>query len=122
MTGSLTWFLFDHGLVWRWCGAVVQRLRGRGVDPDRHGIERISADLCRLHRIMLTTPQHTAVRHNALILAYDDVLRQACEALGVDQHLAEVAGMHRELERLRVEGALENAGLVIRYPTTTGRT
>ncbi|HCT75560.1 MAG TPA: hypothetical protein DGT23_02995 [Micromonosporaceae bacterium] len=42
---------------------------------------------------------------------YDEALAAACRCLGVTEHLAEVDGIDLEIERLRVEGALTDAGL-----------
>jgi hypothetical protein len=42
---------------------------------------------------------------------YDQALSAACRCLGIDEHLAEVGGLDLEIERLRVEGALTDAGL-----------
>ena len=46
------------------------------------------------------------VWHSAVIEAYDDRLRAACRALGIPEHLAELTGVDREIERVRVEGVL----------------
>jgi len=44
---------------------------------------------------------------------YDDALIAACLCLGVEHHLDELTGLDREIERLRVEGALIDAGLTL---------
>ena len=44
---------------------------------------------------------------------YDDALIAACLCLGVAHHLGELTGLDREIERLRVEGALIDAGLTL---------
>jgi hypothetical protein len=44
---------------------------------------------------------------------YDDALIAACLCLGVSHHLHELTGLDREIERLRVEGALIEAGLTL---------
>lgn len=44
---------------------------------------------------------------------YDDALIAACLCLGVPHHLDELTGLDREIERLRVEGALIDAGLTL---------
>ncbi|GHJ50465.1 hypothetical protein Cs7R123_78070 [Catellatospora sp. TT07R-123] len=48
--------------------------------------------------------------------AYDQALRDACLCLGIDEHLAEVAGLDLQIERVRVEGALISAGVVLSEP------
>ncbi|MFI5913648.1 hypothetical protein [Dactylosporangium sp. NPDC051541] len=46
--------------------------------------------------------------------AYDEGLHVACAELKVEEHLDELTGIDLEVERLRVEGELERAGLVLR--------
>jgi hypothetical protein len=46
--------------------------------------------------------------------AYDEGLRVASRQLGVEEHLDELTGIDLELERVRLEGELERAGLVLR--------
>ncbi len=50
----------------------------------------------------------------AVLRAYDDRLCLACECLGVAENLRPLDGMDREIERVRVEGALQAAGLELR--------
>ena len=58
----------------------------------------------------------TLVRWKALWAAYDGVLIEAAEMLEVTHELPEqpVAGVARDVERLRVLAALEGAGMVVR--------
>ncbi|GIF99582.1 hypothetical protein Cci01nite_46760 [Catellatospora citrea] len=44
---------------------------------------------------------------------YDQALRDACQCLGIDEHLTEVDGLDLQIERVRVEGALIAAGVVL---------
>jgi hypothetical protein len=79
-------------------------------------IERIAADLRRLsiarQQIGHGTP---AIRRRGVQLAYEAKLEAACRALGVPHALDELAdGMDREIEKMRIEAALENAGLRFR--------
>jgi hypothetical protein len=113
---SWTWFLLDHGWVPNRIEAVVHRLRRHPDVPDRARIERLAADLRRLADSLLDPAPCSAIRRGAVVQAYDQTLREACAALGVREHLEEVTGLDRELERLIVEGHLEGAGLVIRRP------
>ena len=53
--------------------------------------------------------------------AYDDRLGVACGQLGIEQHLGELTGMDLDLERIRVEGLLEAAGLAFRDDSTQTR-
>jgi hypothetical protein len=44
---------------------------------------------------------------------YDQALRDACQCLGIAEHLTEVDGLDLQIERVRVEGALIGAGVVL---------
>lgn len=108
----LTWLLLHPG----WAApveSVMRRFSGRKIAPDRPSIQRISADLRRLHTRML---DRTSAFHRAAVhAAYDQTLRYACAALDVGHHLDDgLTGLDRELERLIVEDALQRAGLTIR--------
>lgn len=74
-------------------------------------IERITADLHRLHRQRSGVARQSLVWASAVREAYDEQLRQACRALNVPEYLAELHGFDRDIERIRVEGALQEAGL-----------
>lgn len=116
-----TWFLLDHGWVPSRIGAVVHKLRRHRKlssrdAPSRARIERLAADLRRLSDSLLDPAPCSAIRHGAVLMAYDQTLCAACVALGIRQYLQELDGLDRELERLVVEGRLETAGLVIRRP------
>ncbi|WUI10555.1 hypothetical protein OHQ87_21880 [Micromonospora sp. NBC_00421] len=78
--------------------------------PDRRPLELLAADLRRLGRHRLAAGGRSVV-HRSVIEAYDDRLRAACRALGIVEHLAELTGVDREIERVRVEGLLASAGL-----------
>jgi hypothetical protein len=83
------------------------------VDPP---IERVAASLRRLDREAHGLPPGTPqARRRALQLAYDDLLATACRALSIRHELGELPpGWDLEIERLRVETCLEQAGLQIR--------
>jgi hypothetical protein len=81
----------------------------------RPGIEQIAADLRRLHRQRSSGPTtESSAWLTAVQRAYDDRLCLACSSLGVDHHLRDLDGLDREIERVRVEGELEAAGLALR--------
>ncbi|PXY31637.1 hypothetical protein [Prauserella muralis] len=89
--------------------------RRRPPAPPGAPVERIAADLRRVHRSLTTlAPDAPVVRRRATCEAYDALLAQACRAVGVEQRLGAVAGVDREIERLRLEEELRAAGLVIR--------
>ncbi|MFG2053917.1 hypothetical protein ACGFI9_07765 [Micromonospora sp. NPDC048930] len=83
---------------------------------DRDGrrpLEQLATDLRRLGGHRLAAADRSVVWHGAVIDAYDERLRAACQALGIVEHLAEVDGVDREIERVRVEGLLHAAGLTL---------
>jgi hypothetical protein len=82
------------------------------VDPP---IERVAADLRRLSRQRIDIANRSQVWHAAVQRAYDDRLTVACRELGVEEHMAELAGVDLEIERVRVEGALQRAGMPVGY-------
>ncbi|MER5458866.1 hypothetical protein ABT008_29275 [Micromonospora sp. NPDC002389] len=83
---------------------------------DRRPLEEIAADLRCLRRERVGGVGAAVVWHSSVLDAYDDRLRLACRALGVTEHLAELTGVDRQIERVRVEGELDAAGL--RLPAT----
>lgn len=92
---------------------VYLRKRRRGPEPDCPPIERLAADLRRVHRTLADFPPGTpAVRRRAARQAYDALLTQACAAVEIQHRLDALAeGLDREVERLRVEEALREAGV-----------
>ena len=89
-----------------------QRIHGGwvGVPP----IEQVALDLRRLNRLRESVARRSRVWFVAVSEAYDDGLRIACAQLGVDEYLGELSGVDLEVERVRVEGELQAAGLVLR--------
>lgn len=81
--------------------------------PPRVPLEKITSDLCRLSTALRDVPPEASkARKHGLLLAYDDVLGKAALALDVPSALAELPlGMDRDLERMRVEAGLRDAGL-----------
>ncbi|MEH0937865.1 hypothetical protein [Micromonospora psammae] len=88
---------------------------------DRQPLELIAADLRRLGGHRLAAGGRSVVWHASVIEAYDDKLRAACRALGATEHLAELEGVDREIERVRVEGVLAAAGLTLPAARAGGR-
>jgi hypothetical protein len=82
--------------------------------PSCPPIQQVAADLRRLSRQRIGIATRSPVWFTAVQRAYDDRLRVACEQLGIEQHLSEVTGIDLDLERVRVEGLLEAAGLALR--------
>jgi hypothetical protein len=103
----LLWTLSRLGREWS--------RRRRQPEPSGLPIERLSADLRRVHRSLTElAPDAPALRRKATSQAYDALLAQACAAVRVEHRLDTVPeGLEREIERLRVEEALREAGLGI---------
>ncbi|MFC4005288.1 hypothetical protein ACFS2C_26200 [Prauserella oleivorans] len=94
---------------------VDKYARRREPPPPVPPVERLAADLRRVHRSLVAlAPDAPVVRRRATIEAYDTLLAQACQAVRVPHQLDTVDGIEREIERLRVEEALRGAGLAIR--------
>jgi hypothetical protein len=83
-------------------------------------IEQITYDLHRLDRQRRTGPTKeserwmSAVRH-----AYDVRLSLACQVVDVSEHLLSLAGVERDVERVRIEVELRDAGYDIPRPVET---
>ncbi|MDN5930497.1 MAG: hypothetical protein L0I24_05465 [Pseudonocardia sp.] len=94
--------------------AVVERRR---APPQAPSLEQVVADLRRLRREIRGAPQRTRVRQVALVSAYDDVLLQVCDVVGVDEPpLATATGGDRAFARLLTEAAVEQAGISLDPP------
>lgn len=83
---------------------------------EHPAIERIAADLRRLGDQRLSVTGRSRVWQNAVREAYDDRLRLASRCLGVAEHLNDLDGVDLEIERVRVEGELQAAGLILASP------
>jgi hypothetical protein len=107
----LFWVLLRVPRVVDAMGAYLRRRKGPA--PTSPPIERLAADLRRVHRTLADFPPGTPnVRRRATREAYDALLTQACAAVDVQHRLDTLPdGMDRELERLRVEDALRAAGV-----------
>src|SRR5262245_41430850 len=91
------------------------------AEPSCPPLEQVAADLRRLSRQRLGIATRSPVWFTAVQRAYDDRLRVACGQLGVEEHLGELSGLDLDLERVRVEGVLEAAGLALRDPSPQSR-
>jgi hypothetical protein len=80
-------------------------------------LERIAAEIHRLTRARRTCESGTP-RFIAATRAYDRRLEYACRALEIDEHLSALDGVDQDLERLRVEGLLLEAGFVLDTDST----
>jgi hypothetical protein len=99
--------------------ARVRARKVRRLEPLGPPIEAIAASLRRLRGWLEIYDDPTpipgkATKVAAATIAYDRVLGDACRALEITESLCDTVGVDREAERLRVEMALEDAGLVLR--------
>jgi hypothetical protein len=103
----------------KWIAAAGEarrrRLRrlGKLIAPAGPPLERLAADLRRL-RTQRSDPRRSRVQREGARLAYEDVIRQAATALDIAHDLDGTSGRFgREVELLRIEQALLDAGLVL---------
>lgn len=91
---------------------LVDRFLPTPPSPAGPAIQRIARDAHRLRAQLVPAPGTPMTRRVAVQRAYDDLLSDACRALGVEDTLAGLpAGTDRDAERLRVEHELGEAGL-----------
>jgi hypothetical protein len=81
--------------------------------PDPLPIEKLAADIRRLRRQRGGIAQRSPVWRAAVDDAYDDRLLLTCKRLEITAHLTGLTGVDREIERVRLEGELEAAGLTL---------
>jgi hypothetical protein len=82
--------------------------------PARRPLQAVAADVRRLTAAVAAVPAGAPVaRRRGLLAAYDDVLVEAADQLEVPHALRIVPPGAQELERIRLLGALEAAGLVV---------
>ena len=113
---AVLWPLLNLGTCHRgllWLGRRSRVLPPAAPQPTGPPIERIVRDLRRIAPQARHVPTGTPMaKHTALWAAYDEVLVDACYALGVSTALTSTPeGLERESERLRTEYALERAGV-----------
>ncbi len=97
----------DPGLLHR----LLHRHPEPNVKPAGPPFEELVADLRRLARQRIEVAHRSPIWYNAVHRAYDDRLSLACRELEIPEELHELEGFDLEVERLRVEGQLEAAGL-----------
>jgi len=109
--------LVNAGKLTFWASDRLREMHARRhPQPPGRPVQKIAADLRRLSTLARDPAPISAARRLGVQRAYDDTLAEACRALGLEQRLAELDGLDRDLERLRLEGALEASGLVLRGP------
>jgi hypothetical protein len=92
---------------------IVRRVLPSPEPPAGPPIERIAWDARRLRaELLVPNPGAPMARRIGVQRAYDDLLADACRALGVSDTLAGLPpGVERDAERLHVEHELDAAGL-----------
>lgn len=103
--------LYRRDLV-RWYRRLADRVSPPPETAAGRPIERIARDVRRLHaEVLALAPGTPMARRRGLVQAYDDLLSEACRALGVPETLTDLPLQTRDGERIRVEQALDRAGL-----------
>jgi hypothetical protein len=101
----------------RWAGRRLARRAGlkepEVARPAGPPIEQIAADLRRLGKQRIGVAAHSPIWFAAVQRAYDDRLSMACLELEIPQHLGELTGLDQEIERVRIEGELTAAGILL---------
>jgi hypothetical protein len=94
-------------------GRRVRLLRAPDTPPDGPPLEELAADLRRLRpEVRSPRPGVAMARQRGVVAAYDGILISTAVALDVPTTLGELhGGLDLEAERLRLEHALELAGL-----------
>ena len=94
-------------------GRRMHLLKPPEEPPTGRPLEKLAADLRRLRpEVRSPRPGIAMARQRGIVAAYDGLLVEASAALDVPTTLAELPqGIDHEAERLRVEHALERAGL-----------
>lgn len=102
--------LYEHTVV---LGRRLHLIPPQAVPPAGPPLEKLAADLRRLRaEVRHPRPGITMARQRGVVSAYDGVLVSTARALGVPTTLADLPdGLDHEAERLRLEFALEDAGL-----------
>lgn len=104
-----------------WCALrapeIYRFLRRKFAKPQAQGppIERLAADLRRVHRLLVDCePGTPAARRLGTRQAYDELLQQACRRIEVPHRLEGLPeGIDRDIERLRIEQTLRDRGLAV---------
>jgi hypothetical protein len=81
-------------------------------EPVGPPVEKIATDLRRIGAAREEV-QLASLGYTILTTQYDKQLAFACRALGVEHRLGALCGFDLDMERLRVETALAEAGLVL---------
>jgi hypothetical protein len=100
-----------------WVDELLDRRAERLQAMRPHGppLEKLAADLRRLRAEIVEHKPTSNVRHIGLLKAYDDVLVAVCDRLEIPTGLSGLPiGRDRDVERLRTESAVQEAGVPLR--------
>ena len=112
-------------LIWLGCrvAKLVEAIRDRRAQrrssrlAQGESLQRLAADLRRLRAELVGGGPTNNIRHTALLIAYDSVLVDTCARLEIPTELAATPdGPERNLERLRAEAAIQEAGVSLHVP------
>jgi len=81
-------------------------------EPVGPPLEKIATDLRRIGSARRETSLGS-LGYTILTTQYDKQLANGCRALGLDHRIYDLSGFDLDMERLRVEGALSDTGLVL---------
>jgi heme exporter protein D len=81
-------------------------------EPVGPPLEKIATDLRRIASARRETSLGS-LGYTILTTQYDKQLANGCRALGIDHQIYDLCGFDLDMERLRVEGALSEAGMVL---------
>jgi len=85
--------------------------------PQGPPVGKLAADLRRLRAELVYRRPTSNVGLTALMQAYDEVLEAICARLGLPAHVRELPiGLDRDIERLRTEAAVQEAGIPLEIP------
>ena len=109
------WDLRPGSLRERWRVGAERRRDLRSMRQQQGvPLERLTNDLRRL-RALVSSDEHQSAAHQlGHLLAYDRVLTDICAMLDISHDLsADLSGLDRDIERIRIEADLERAGVVL---------
>lgn len=110
----IAWVIINADDTAERANKTVAKLRPH--TPAHPPIQDTAATLRELAAALADTPTDALLRRAELTDRYDLALRQACATMDIPQYLTRLNGDDADVERLRLEGELEAAGLVLRGP------
>lgn len=94
---------------------AARRRTGEPADPPRRPVAEVAADLARLAaQARRIRPGEPMARRRAVQAAYDDVLREAADLLGIPACWDSATGTAHDAGRLVTEAGVAAAGLPVR--------